>query len=122
MDSAAASVFLDAAPSDGGDRGRDSLFLLAQLKLDEASNALSVRVRNLSPGGLMAELPDPVVPDSAVQVELRGLGWITGRVAWQTEGRVGIAFDRPVDPQRARKPVGLGSGDQVAKRPLRFPI
>jgi hypothetical protein len=121
MDSAAASVFLDAAPAAGGDRGRDSLFLLARLRIAGSPDELSVRVRNLSTGGLMAELPEPVPPDAAVQIELRGLGWQSGRVAWQTEGRAGIAFDRPIDPQRARKPIGTRTAEDPSNRPLRFP-
>lgn len=112
MDPVAASVFLDSAPTGSGDRGRDSLFLLARLKIAGSDAEHSVRVRNLSAGGLMAELPDPVEPDAAVQIELRGLGWQAGRVAWQTEGRAGIAFDRPIDPQRARKPIGAGKSDE----------
>jgi hypothetical protein len=120
MDSARASVFLDAAPADGGPRGRDSLFLLASLKIEGVRDEMSVRVRNLSAGGLMAELPEPVSPDSAVEIELRGVGRLTGRVAWQTEGRAGIAFDRPIDPQRARKPVGSRKDDDGVKS-LRFP-
>jgi hypothetical protein len=30
---------------------------------------------------------------------------ITGKVAWKEEARFGVAFDRPIDPQLARKPV-----------------
>ena len=99
-------VFDDAEATKEGPRGRDSLFLMARLRVDGIDEEVSVRVRNLSPGGLMAELPLPIAPDSAIQVEVRGIGWVKGRVAWQTEGRAGIAFDREIDPQRARKPVG----------------
>ncbi len=86
-------------------RGRDSLFLMAQLRIGGGA-AVEVRVRNLSAGGLMVELPFPVAPEGDVQVEVRGLGWIAGRIAWQTEGRAGVAFDREIDPQRARKTPG----------------
>ena len=120
MDPARENVFLEAAPADGGARGRDSLFLLASLKVEGMAEAMPVRVRNLSAGGLMAELPEPVSPDSAVEIDLRGVGKIKGRVAWQTEGRAGIAFDRQIDPQRARKPVGTSRSDDSPK-PLRFP-
>ena len=125
MDPAHPRVFADTAPSDptasdAADRGRDSLFLLARMWVDGSARELRVRVRNLSAGGLMVELPEPVSPDSAVEIELRGLGRVTGRVAWQTEGRAGIAFDRQIDPQRARKPVGTAKSDDSPK-PLRFP-
>lgn len=105
MDSAA-SVFLDPKSTGLDDRGRDSLSLLARLKVLGADATITVRVRNLSSGGLMAELPEPVAPDSAVQIELGELGWLEGRVAWQTEGRAGIAFDTAIDPHRVRKPAG----------------
>lgn len=119
MDTARASVFLETNPAEGGPRGRDSLLLLANLKVEAIAGEIAVRVRNLSAGGLMAELPEPVPPDSVVEIDLRGVGRVTGRVAWQTEGRAGIAFDRPIDPQRARKPVG-GRKDDDNFRPVRF--
>ncbi len=93
---------------DGGgeERARDSLFLMARLRTPSLPDTFAVRIRNLSAGGLMAEFETPLDRDTPVQVEVRGLGWIAGRVAWFTQGRTGIAFDKPVDPQRARKPVG----------------
>ena len=96
-----------AAPA--GERDRDSLFLLANLRRVGETISAPVRVRNLSPGGLMAELDEPIDPDQPIEIQVRGLGWIAGRVAWHTEGRTGIAFDRLIDPQRARKPVGVVS-------------
>lgn len=92
------------AGTDG--RARDSLLLMALLKTAGQSEPLSVRIRNLSEGGLMAELPFDLPCDAPVEVEVRGIGWVTGRVAWQTQGRAGIAFDVPIDPRRARKPIG----------------
>ena len=106
MDSLDRRTIAAAAERTGG---RDSLFLMAQIRRSGAADSVSVRVRNLSAGGLMAETPDPLDPDAPIEVEVRGLGWIPGRVAWHTEGRTGIAFDRPVDPQRARKPVGAAA-------------
>lgn len=91
-------------------RQRDSLFLAARLQLAGFPDVHEVRVRNLSAGGLMAEL-DRVVPvGTAVALEMRGLGDITGTVAWCTRGRLGIALDTPIDPRLARKPVGTGPG------------
>ncbi|SEK56574.1 PilZ domain-containing protein [Sphingomonas palmae] len=86
-------------------RGRDSLFLMAKMRM-AGRQPVDVRVRNLSAGGLMVELPYPVAPEGDVEVEVRGLGWIAGRIAWQIEGRAGVAFDREIDPQRARKTPG----------------
>lgn len=118
-----ASDALDPAsdPADGRPRGRDSLFLLAQLRVAGAAAPIPVRVRNLSAGGLMAELPGPIDADARIEVEVRGIGWVPGRIAWCTEGRAGIAFDRDIDPQAARKPVGKVAKEAAAKqRPFTF--
>lgn len=98
-------VFNNASPVQAVREERDSVFLLAELRIHGLIGTAQVRVRNLSSGGLMAEMPNPVPPDSAVEIEIRGLGPIPGRVVWQTEGRAGIAFDTEIDPQLARKPI-----------------
>lgn len=86
-------------------RPRDSLLLTAQLLVPSMSAPVQVRVRNLSAGGLMAEYAGPVVLNDAVEIEMRGVGRISGTIAWVTEGRVGIAFNAQIDPMLARKPV-----------------
>ncbi len=100
----------DALDGEGArTRQRDSLFVSAQLRIAGMANVWEVRVRNLSPGGLMVELDRMVEPGIAVRLEMRGLGEVAGTVAWCTRGRVGIALDTPIDPKRARKPVGAGT-------------
>lgn len=111
-----------AAVADTTAAKRDSLFLNANLRRTGDTRVLPVRVRNLSAGGLMAEVSEPLDSDAAVEVEVRGLGWVSGRIAWHTEGRTGIAFDRPIDPQRARKPVSGGKGEAEERRPLSVSI
>lgn len=97
---------------------RDSLFLAAGLRLRGADAIEQVRVRNLSSGGMMAELPGPLEPGVLVDVNVRGVGWIKGRVAWWTSGRVGIAFDTEIDPLAARKPVGTGAKTAGYVKPI----
>lgn len=87
---------------------RDSLFLMGRLTLGDESQPRDVRIRNLSEGGLMIEIGRPIALDMTLTLNLRGIGDVTGRVAWCAEGRVGIALDRPIDPMLARKPVGGG--------------
>ena len=89
-------------------RTRDSLFLIAQLRVGDDPKIHEVRVRNLSEGGLMVELDRVVAADTPVRLDVRGIGDIAGRVAWCTEGRLGIALNEPIDPKKARKPVGMG--------------
>jgi hypothetical protein len=105
----------DAAKADAGPRrNRDSLFLLARVRIGSDERWTDVRVRNLSPGGLMAEIETALAIDTPVELELRGVGQVTGRVAWQAEGRTGIAFDAEIDPMKARKPVGRAAGARTA--------
>jgi hypothetical protein len=113
MDRHSTDPFRDRHAAGQGDRERprDSLFLTATLRI--AENEAQVRVRNLSPGGLMAEYARPVSLGEPLQIEVRGIGWVEGRIAWATDGRVGIAFTQPIDPKRARKPVGNGKADDA---------
>ncbi len=90
---------------------RDSLFLKAVLKFASIDGEIDVRIKNLSAGGLMAETAVRVVRGEKVEINLRNVGWISGNVAWITEGRMGIAFDHPIDPLIVRKPVGHNNGE-----------
>ena len=83
---------------------RDSLFLLAPLKVagDARETAYRVKVRNLSASGMMAEGEVNVAPGSRVSVDLRNIGWVEGLVAWKQETRFGIAFADEIDHLRVR--------------------
>jgi len=99
-------------PERGLERGsaRESMLLLSSLRAEAEPGAapISIRVRNLSAGGLMAECNRRFARGERVEVELRGIGLVGGAVAWSRDGRVGIAFDREIDPRDARRPVGGG--------------
>ena len=83
---------------------RDSLFVLARIKPEgSAGEGTSVRVRNVSAGGLMADVADDYRPGMRVEVSLEGIGDMAGSVAWAEAGRIGVAFDHPIDKTRARK-------------------
>ncbi|MGN6817375.1 MAG: PilZ domain-containing protein [Sphingomonas sp.] len=97
---------------------RDSLLLVAQFRVAGQSETIQVRVRNLSAGGLMAEVPKPIDIGTMVEVDVRGLGWVTGRIAWVAAGRVGVAFDHLIDPQAARRPVVNARGP-VKDKPIK---
>jgi PilZ domain len=91
--------------------GRDSLLLKAILRFPTSAEEGEVRIRNLSAGGLMAEAPVRVARGEKVEVNLRNIGWISGSVVWVTEGRLGIAFDHPINPAEARKPAKASEHD-----------
>jgi hypothetical protein len=97
---------------------RDSLLLVARFRVEGSTEAMQVRVRNLSSGGLMADVPRPIDIGTMVEVEVRGVGWVSGRIAWIAAGRAGVAFDHPIDPQAARKPV-VASSRPVKDKPIK---
>jgi hypothetical protein len=96
----------NAGVADAGERrpNRDSMFLSARLWIGP-EDAGDVRIRNLSERGLMAELAQSLEPGTEIAVELRGVGRVSGRVAWSAAGRIGVALDHEIDPTMARKPV-----------------
>jgi hypothetical protein len=95
---------------------RDSLFLLAQVRVVGQDGDVRVKVRNLSAGGMMAEGDAKVARGSLVQVELRNIGWVDGSVAWKQGDRFGIAFVEEIDPMLARAPGGGPAADYSAPR------
>lgn len=87
---------------------RDSLFLMADLRVDGVEGEYRIRVRNLSAGGMMGEGVVRVVRGAMVSIHIRNVGWVDGTVAWVQENRFGIAFRDEIDPKVAREPVGAG--------------
>lgn len=87
---------------------RDSLFLMADLRAEGIDGLHRIKVRNLSPGGMMGEGSVRVVRGTVVDVDLRNIGWVNGTVAWVQENRFGVAFRDDIDPRLAREPVGKG--------------
>lgn len=84
---------------------RDSLFLMADLRIDGVSGDHKVRVRNVSAGGLMADGGPAVQRGGLVWLNLRNIGWIEGTIAWVQDNRCGIAFRDEIDPKMVRAPV-----------------
>lgn len=101
-----------------GDRGparagpRDSLFLLTTLESTGGAPLGRARVRNLSATGMMADCERPVPSGVEIFMDLRGVGRVKGKVVWARGDKIGIAFDREIDPQLARKPVSAGNTTQ----------
>ena len=95
---------------------RDSLFLLAQVRVDGQDEIYRVKVRNLSAGGMMAEGEAKVMRGALVHVELRNIGWVEGSVAWKQDNRFGIAFVDEIDPAVARAPGPPQADTYVAPR------
>jgi hypothetical protein len=98
--------------SDNGHRqiARDSLFVMAELRVDGVDAEQRIRVRNLSSGGLMAEGGTRVVRGQLVWLNIRNIGWVEGSVAWVQDNRFGVAFREEIDPKVARAPIVAGEG------------
>lgn len=94
---------------------RDSLFLMADVRVEGQSEAERVKVRNLSAGGMMADGAVGVVRGSRISVNLRGIGWVDGAVAWVQDHRFGIAFSKEIDPKLARAPVTVNKGPSTPR-------
>jgi len=97
--------------------GRDSLFLMADLRVDGMDGEYRIKVRNLSAGGMMGEGTVRVVRGAVVSVHVRNIGWVAGTVAWVQENRFGVAFCDEIDPKLAREKVGEGAHTARQFRP-----
>lgn len=93
---------------------RDSLFLLADIRVEQGAEVHRVRVRNLSDGGMMGEGTLRVQRGNRLTVELRNIGTVGGTVAWVQDNRFGVAFDEEVDSQKARRPLQTAENPAAA--------
>ncbi len=83
---------------------RDSLFLLAEIRVEHDPTGHRVRVRNLSDGGMMGEGALRVQRGNRIAITMRNVGSFKGSVAWVQDDRFGVAFDEDIDSQAARRP------------------
>ena len=94
---------LDFAGMSARGSARDSLFMQAEIVVTGWPQPIIARVRNLSPGGMLAESPHKVAEGIIMQVTLPNIGTIAARCVWSGEGRFGVAFDHAIDPQAVRR-------------------
>jgi hypothetical protein len=96
---------------------RDSLFVMADLRVDGVPGEHRIKVRNLSCGGMMGEGSVPVARGTRLSVNLRNIGWTRGAVAWVQDNRFGVAFEEEIDPLDVRAPAINDDSAQVVSRP-----
>ena len=97
---------------------RESMLLMASVAIEGQAEPVRVRVRNLSPTGMMAEGEFTVERGGRVTVELRNIGKIKGSIAWVHAERIGIAFDTEIEPRMVRTKIEhKGSDVPVFARP-----
>ena len=74
--------------------------LIAMLRVakltDDQQREQLIRVRNVSAGGLMAEIGHPVAVGDAVQIELSSQS-VPSTVVWTREGTAGFKFEQNID-------------------------
>lgn len=93
---------------------RDSLFLMADLVVQEGIPAISVMVRNLAERGAMLEGAPRLQRGTRVALDLRNIGPVVGAITWVQGRRTGVAFDDLIDPKQVRTTVF--AGDREAPR------
>jgi len=92
---------------------RDSLFVMADLRIDGIDGEHRIKMRNLSAGGMMGEGSVRVSRGSSVSVNIRNIGWIDGTVAWVHQNRFGVAFRDEIDPAIVRMPMKDAGDDAL---------
>ena len=102
--------------------GRDSMFLMADLRPVGTDAEHKVRVRNLSAGGMMAEGSVKVRRADEVDVALRNIGWVRGVIAWIQDNRFGIAFAEPINPLLAREQTPAPGQGETTPRFVKPPL
>ncbi|WP_230292533.1 PilZ domain-containing protein [Croceicoccus sp. Ery5] len=85
--------------------GRDSLFLVAELRLERDGPPYEVKLRNISDSGVMAEGSMRVSRGARIFLDLRNIGIVAGHVAWAAGDRCGIAFDESIRSSLVQFPV-----------------
>lgn len=105
------------APAGKRTRKRDSLLLMASMRAagDYARETQPIRIRNLSPTGLMADSELDYDQGATVELDIRGVGLVEGEIVWVREGRMGITFKSVIDPKKARRQVVSGNDDNLRK-------
>lgn len=98
---------------------RSSFFLFAEVEHNGRQHRL--KVRNLSPGGMMADGDGlHVVRGERISVKLKNIDAIDSTVAWVEGSRFGVAFSEEIDPDLVRSNPGAATGE-TTPRFLRVP-
>lgn len=97
-----------------------TIFLIGKL-LSRHGETLC-RIRNLSSGGLMAETHVPLAVGDLVQIELKVGDRLPGTVRWTHAGRMGVAFDAPVEVGALLARAAIRTVEQKLVRAPRFAV
>ena len=81
---------------------RDSVLMMAQLRVEGAGSSEKVKIRNLSNSGIQVEGPVLATDGQRAVVTIRQIGDVGGVVTWTKSARIGISFDEPINSGAAR--------------------
>ena len=73
------------------------MLLLATVRFEGVEPPLSVRVLDLSSGGMRIAAKFHMDRGHRVRALMKGVGEIGGKVAWAANGEIGIQFDMEID-------------------------
>ncbi|WP_375402369.1 PilZ domain-containing protein [uncultured Sphingomonas sp.] len=82
-------------PAETRSEPRDEVHYRARV-YDPGGRPTTMTVVNISPGGLMARIDEPLEIDATIRVTLPMLGQIAADVRWSLGGRIGCRFDRAI--------------------------
>ena len=80
---------------------RYAVYLRGVIGRAGARNRMPLTVRNISAQGLKGECAYPPRPGELIEVDLPGIGAISGQVRWGDGVAIGVEFDGPIDPTLA---------------------
>lgn len=113
------SISLSAAAPPPPDRRRQqrhlSILRVGALIIDGHRDLCLVR--NISAGGVMAHVYRPVAVGTRVAVEIKNDEEIPGRVVWESDSNIGIAFDEKIDVAELLATSKVLSDGRRARRP-----
>lgn len=102
MENSFSEAFEDAIAQSANREKRESIYLAARLEFEGLDAPVETRVRNLSAGGMMVDCAIRVPIGHRVTVHFKNLGATAAKVAWASATHLGIAFDRPINPDLLR--------------------
>lgn len=86
--------------ADAGDERRQNQRHLAVFRVGKMMTGTGQEfclIRNISAGGLMANVYSPHAVGEPVAIEFKAGALVAGKIVWTRDNRIGVAFDEPID-------------------------
>lgn len=74
--------------------------LLSVAIIYDKDTPISVRLRNLSPEGCGGRAVETLVQGRTYEIELKGIGRVSGTIVWTADKQFGLHFDEPINLER----------------------